>query len=122
MGILCFGISHSPKEVLEGFCGAWGFDKVYGRIHEVDENGLLTGKTQYLNLIEDKSKVLRRAIEKENLTMKGSVGVGDTDSDISFLSQVDRPICFNPNKKLYKHAKRNGWKVIVERKDVIYKL
>jgi phosphoserine phosphatase len=35
---------------------------------------------------------------------------------------VETPICFNPNKKLYEYAKRSGWKIVVERKDVIYDL
>jgi len=71
-------------------------------------------------LINDKAKILKRAVEKENLTLKGSVGVGDTESDIAFLKMVEKPICFNPNKKLYIRAKRSGWQIIVERKDVIY--
>ncbi|GAI32477.1 unnamed protein product, partial [marine sediment metagenome] len=36
------------------------------------------------------------------------VGVGDTESDIAFLKMVEKPICFNPNKKLYQYAKRVG--------------
>ena len=39
-----------------------------------------------------------------------------------FLEMVENPICFNPNEKLYTEAKRQGWKVVVERKDVIYEL
>jgi phosphoserine phosphatase len=35
---------------------------------------------------------------------------------------VSEPICFNPNAALYAQAKRMGWKVVVERKDVIYEL
>ena len=74
----------------------------------------------HLDLILDKSKILQRAVNKENLTLKHSVGVGDTESDISFLKQVAKPICFNPNRKLYNYAKRKHWSIIVERKDVIY--
>lgn len=48
--------------------------------------------------------------------------MGDSEGDISFLKMVERPICFNPNRKLYEYAKKRGWEVIVERKDVIYKL
>jgi phosphoserine phosphatase len=48
--------------------------------------------------------------------------VGDTDGDIPLLESVARPICFNPNQRLFTHAKRVGWDVVVERKDVIYKL
>jgi phosphoserine phosphatase len=59
-------------------------------------------------------------VEKENLSLRHSIGVGDTESDISFLELVSKPICFNPNEKLYQHAKRLKWAVIVERKDVIY--
>lgn len=115
-------ISHSPKTILDGFCKELGFDKVYGHIYESDTQEIMTGKILYDELMSDKGKVLERAIEKENLTLSGSVGVGDSEGDISFLKMVDRPICFNPNKKLYAYAKRAGWRIIVERKDVIYDL
>ncbi len=115
-------ISHSPREIVESFGKKFGFDKVYGRIYDVDKRGRFTGEVLYLDLISDKSKVLRRAVEKEGLTLRGSVGVGDTESDIRFLKMVDRPICFNPNKKLYDHARRAGWEIVAERKDVIYKI
>lgn len=114
-------ISHSPREIVEAFCKKLGFSKVYGRIYNTDRHGKFTGKMLYLDLISDKAKVLARAVEKESLTLRGSVGVGDTESDIRFLKMVDRPICFNPNKKLYDHARRTGWEIVVERKDVIYK-
>jgi len=42
--------------------------------------------------------------------------------NMPMLEIVDNPICFNPNSKLYRHAKRNGWRVVVERKDVVYQL
>ena len=113
-------ISQSPKTILDGFCKELGFDKVYGTIYESDANEVMTGKTLFTDLMADKGKVLLRAVEKENLTLTGSVGVGDSETDIPFLKMVNRPICFNPNQKLYTHAKRVGWKVVVERKDVIY--
>ena len=72
--------------------------------------------------VHDKASILKRAMEKENLMLEHSIGVGDTESDIAFLEMVAQPICFNPNKKLYRYAKRMGWKVVVERKDVVYEL
>ncbi len=115
-------ISNSPKEVVGEFCKGWGFDKVYGRIYEVGKNGEFTGKILYEDLISDKAKILQRAVEKENLTLAGSIGVGDSESDIAFLKMVEKPICFNPNRRLYQYAKRAGWEVIVERKNVTYKM
>ncbi len=115
-------ISHSPYHVVEPFCREWGFRKVYARIFVVDEKGRFTGEIQSKDFIADKDKVLKRAIEKENLTLKGSVGVGDTAPDAKFLSMVDNPIAFNPDNALYKIAKREKWPIVVERKNVIYKI
>lgn len=121
-GYFLLAISNSPKEALDPFCAKWGFDKVYGRINEVGPDGRYTGRTSFHDLISDKSKILKRAVAKEGLTLVGSVGVGDSESDIPFLKLVAEPICFNPNSKLYAAAKRYGWKVVVERKDVIYQI
>jgi len=115
-------ISRSPQKVVKEFCKKMGFDKMYGLIYEIDRQKRFTGKILHAELISDKAEILKRAIEKEKLTLKGSVGVGDTESDITFLKMVEKPICFNPNQKLYQYAKRAGWKIIVERKDVIYHL
>ena len=121
-GYFLLAISHSPKTVLDKFCPKLGFDKAYGMIYEIGANDSFTGKVVDEHIILNKANILRRAVEKEGLTLKDSVGVGDTNSDIPFLEMVEKPICFNPNSKLYTHAKRQGWKAVVERKDVIYEL
>lgn len=115
-------ISHSPCEIVEAFCEHLGFDKVYGRVYEVGKDNLFTGQTLYLDLINDKANILKHAVQKENLTLQGSIGVGDSEGDISLLKMVDNPICFNPNNKLYQYAKRRDWKIVAERKDVIYQI
>ncbi len=115
-------ISHSPKGILDLFCKELGFDKVYGKFYELGPTDRFTGKILDEHLIMNKANILRRVVELEKLTLKGSIGVGDTESDMPFLELVDRPICFNPNMKLWKHAQRNGWEVMVERKDVVYEL
>lgn len=113
-------ISGSPFEMVSEFCRGWGFDKVYGRLFETGKNGKFTGKVLRADLISDKARILKRAVEKEGLTLRGSVGVGDSEADIPFLKMVETPVCFNPNKKLFGYAKSAGWKVVAERKDVIY--
>ncbi|MEK7538467.1 MAG: HAD-IB family phosphatase [Patescibacteria group bacterium] len=115
-------VSQSPKGILDLFCQELGFDKVYGRFYELGPTDCFTGRIEDEHIIANKAAVVRRAVEKEGLTLEGSVGVGDTEGDVAFLELVERPICFNPNMKLWKHAKRNGWEVFVERKDVVYEL
>ena len=115
-------ISNSPEALVDDFCRQLGFDKAYGRVREVDEKGIITGKIVHEELISNKAKILQRVIEKEKLTVKDSIAVGDTEYDIPMFKMVERPICFNPNKKLYNVAKKQGWKVIVERKDMVYEI
>lgn len=115
-------VSHSPKTVLDKFCPRLGFDKTYGVIYEIGPQDLFTGEVVEEHLIANKANIVKRAAEKENLTLAHSIGVGDTESDLPFLEMVAKPICFNPNQKLYRHAKRLKWKVVVERKDVVYEL
>jgi HAD superfamily hydrolase (TIGR01490 family) len=121
-GYFLLAISQSPKGVLDAFCKRLGFNKVYGRFYETDTQERFTGNILELELIRNKGSILKRAIEKEHLTLSGSIGVGDTEGDISFLELVAKPICFNPNHALYIHAKRKKWQVVVERKDVIYQI
>lgn len=115
-------ISHSPYEIVAPFAKSLHFDKIYAMVYEVDDKVRFTGKILYEDVIRDKSKILQRAIQHNNLTLKNSVGVGDTESDISFLKYVERPIAFNPSMKLYKYARAHNWEVVIERKDVIYRL
>tara|TARA_B100000745_G_scaffold219274_1_gene145999 strand:+ start:11173 stop:11859 length:687 start_codon:yes stop_codon:yes gene_type:complete len=121
-GYFLLAVSHSPKTILDQFCPRLGFDKTYGMVYEIGPEDRLTGDVVDKHLILNKAAIVKRAVEKEKLTLDGSVGVGDTESDISFLELVDNPICFNPNANLYRQAKLNEWDVVVERKDVIYEL
>ena len=121
-GYYLLAISHSPKSILDHFCKRVGFNKVYGMLFETGPSDKFTGKVIDEHLIMNKAVTLKRAVAREGLTLKGSVGVGDTESDIPFLELVETPICFNPNAKLYAHAKRNHWRVVVERKDVVYEI
>ena len=115
-------ISQSPKTILDEFCRAYGFDKVYGRIYEIGPQDRFTGEMVDVHLVENKANIVARVFEKEDVKREGSVGVGDTEGDIQLLQAVEIPICFNHNKQLYDLAQKVNWKVVVERKDVIYEI
>jgi HAD superfamily hydrolase (TIGR01490 family) len=121
-GYFLVAISQSPKTVVDEFAREYGFDKVYGRIYEIGPQDRFTGAMTDVHLIENKGLLVARVLEKEDVVTEDSIGVGDTEGDISLLESVAIPICFNPNKILFEKAKRSEWKVVVERKDVIYEL
>lgn len=120
-GYFLVAISQSPKTVLDVFCTEYGFDKVYGRMYEIGPQDCFTGAVTEEHLIQNKSTIVRRVFDRHpELSPQGSIAVGDTEGDVSLLEAVEQPICFNPNQVLYTHAKRQHWRVVVERKDVIY--
>lgn len=121
-GYYIVAVSHSPKAILDEFCQAYGFDKVYGRILETGPQDRFTGAAVDAHLIDNKANIAARVFDDESVSREGSIAVGDTNSDIPLLESVDRPICFNPNQQLYQYATQMGWEVVVERKDVIYTL
>lgn len=115
-------ISQSPKAILDDFCRAYGFDKVYGRIYELGPTDKFTGVVVDEHLIQNKANIVKRVFDRGEFDQSGALAVGDTEGDVSMLELVDQPICFNPNQALFQQAQRMGWKVVVERKDVIYEL
>ena len=119
-GYFLVAISQSPKTILDEFCSALGFHKVYGRMYELGPRDLFTGAVIDEDFIANKALVVARVFEKEGFSKEHSIGVGDTEGDIPLLEAVETPICFNPNMSLYTYAKGKGWPVVVERKDVVY--
>jgi phosphoserine phosphatase len=115
-----FAISASQAEIVELLAGYYGFDDYGGSIYEI-KDGYFTGRKDVLKS-DRKPTHLRKLVAKHGADWAGSVGVGDSESDIPMLSIVEQPIAFNPTRNLYEYAVEHTWPVVVERKNMIYKL
>jgi HAD superfamily hydrolase (TIGR01490 family) len=113
-------ISGSPQEILDLFLPPLGFDRAWGTVLAQDE-GRYTGEVLQ-DPFKNKRQVLEEFLEEADVGLEGSVGVGDTLSDVGFLGMVRTPIAFNPNRSFFEVARQRGWPIVVERKDVIYNL
>lgn len=114
-------VSGSPHHVVEPFARLMGFDEWFGTIYEV-RDGAYTGEVVLNNSIAAKDVVIDQWAAEEGIEIDfdASYAIGDTEGDASVLSRVGNPIAFNPNMALLQVAREQGWKIIVERKDVIY--
>ncbi|MBI5077243.1 haloacid dehalogenase-like hydrolase [Candidatus Falkowbacteria bacterium] len=114
-------ISCSPEEAVKPFAIAWGIHEA--RAAEIEKvNGRYTGMR---HVPRDKAKIAREIMSRpefQEIPAENIWGVGDSESDINFLEIVGHPICFNPTLQLYEEAKRRRWQVVVERKNVIYRI
>jgi len=118
-GYVLLAISGSHQELVEHVAKQFGFNECVGTTYE-RKNGKFSGEKYVVSI--DKNKMLLELIKKYNLTTKNSIAVGDSKGDISMLEIVDNPIAFNPDRQLFEAAKKNSWKVVIERKNMIYEL
>lgn len=112
-------ISGSHQELVEKIAAYYDFDDFVGTQYERSEE-TYTGKKFAPS--KDKHAALLSLINKHDLSYEGSIAIGDSLSDAPMLSMVENPIAFNPDSKLFGYAKQKGWKIVVERKNMVYEL
>ncbi len=117
---LVFLISGSMDPIVKQLAEYFGCDDYAGSKPDPTKNPNLG--QEIIMTHNNKAIALKEMIERHSAEFKGSIGVGDTEGDIDMLSLVENPIAFNPNQALFEIAKKNNWKIVVERKNVIYNL
>ena len=126
---LLIAISNSQHAMVEAFAHTQGFDAAIGRTLEM-KDGAYTGRQMYngrpfpIASHLDKVEILKHYLDAEDIRadLARSYAVGDSEGDIPLLESVGHPIAFNPSLPLARTAKRRSWSMIVERKDVIYRI
>lgn len=117
---LLFAISASQSQLVGRIAETYGFDDFAGSEYEV-KDGRFTGQKHVIKGTE-KPIELEKLVAKHSATWEGSIAVGDSESDIPMLELVQNPIAMNPTAELFAHAKQQGWKVVLERKNMVYEL
>lgn len=116
---LLFAISGSPGPIVTKLARYYGFDD-FAATKFQSEEGRFTGSKDLS--IGKKPQLLTELIARNKTGLKGSIAVGDSEGDITMLEMVDKPIAFNPSRQLFQHARKAGWPIILERKNVVYEL
>lgn len=118
-GYTLLAISGSQQELVEKIANYYGFDACLGTKYQMlSEN--YTGKKDFP--ASDKKTALKKLVKQFDLDFGGSYAVGDSKSDAPMLELVENPVAFNPDRDLYQIATKNHWPIIIERKNMIYKL
>lgn len=118
-GYFLIAISGSQLEMVNEFAKYWGFDSWVGQRHQRID-GVMTGNTQKTH--EGKHVFLDKIIKDNQLGRENSFGVGDSIGDKELLEAVENPVAFNPDRELFEYAVDKHWKIVVERKNMIYEL
>jgi HAD superfamily hydrolase (TIGR01490 family) len=118
-GYFLIALSGSEMYAVEQFTKQFDFDLAFGETY-VEKDGMLTGEVG--EVFRQKDVFLKKFVEEHNLTFKDSFAIGDSLADAKMLELVENPIAYNPEDSLYKLAKEKGWKIVVERKNVVFEL
>ncbi|KAB3537688.1 HAD-IB family hydrolase [Alkaliphilus pronyensis] len=122
-----FFISGSPDYLVEKMAEKYGVTDFKGTQYLVDENNVFTGEIAQMWDSSNKHNAITEFLQHYNLSLENSYSYGDTNGDFAMLKLVGNPVAINPAKELLLKIKEDKelskkTTIIVERKDVIYKL
>ena len=120
-------VSGSPIELVKEMSEKYGMDDYRGTIYEVDDKGHYTGVIIPMWDSRSKQQALHELAEKHDIDFASSYAYGDTTGDLTMMRLVGYPVAVNPTRELLTRiledeALKQKIQIIVERKDVTYRL
>ena len=127
LGHMTFTISGSPQELVKEMSIKHGFDHYIGSNYLTDDKNIYTGEIVPMWNSKNKLKALLDFSNEYDIDLSKSYAYGDTSGDFSMLKAVGNPTVINGTKELLElllgnEITKNKINIIVERKDVIYKI
>ena len=105
-------MSASPLEIVEPLAHALGMTGGIGTRGQIVDgmyNGVLEGPFCYG---EGKVEAIRELARWEGLDLAQCYAYSDSASDLPMLQAVGHPVAVNPDGRLERHARRNGWPIV----------
>ncbi len=126
-GHLVIAISGSPYELVSEMAKKYEMDDFRGTVYQLDALGRYNGDVIPMWDSESKQKAVRELCEQYDIDLSQSYAYGDTSGDFTMFENVGIAYAINPTRELLTkiredEAVKEKINVIVERKDVIYKL
>jgi HAD superfamily hydrolase (TIGR01490 family) len=108
-----FIVSAAPQEIVEPLAQALGMTGGIGT-RSVVENGVYTGELDGPFCYGGgKVEAMQSLASWNNYDLSQSYAYSDSASDLPMLEAVGHPVAVNPDSKLERHARRNGWPIVI---------
>lgn len=108
-----FIVSAAPQEIVEPLAHALGMTGGIGT-RGVVENGVYTGDLEGPFCYGDgKVEAMQALASWNSYDLAQSYAYSDSASDLPMLEAVGHPVAVNPDSKLERHARRNGWPIVI---------
>jgi HAD superfamily hydrolase (TIGR01490 family) len=106
-------VSAAPVELVDPLARAMGMTAGIGTVSEIVDGtytGKLVGSFCYG---EGKVTAITELARWEGLQLDQCYAYSDSASDLPMLEAVGHPVVVNPDAKLERHARRNGWPIVI---------
>lgn len=122
-----FFVSGSPEYLVQMLADIYGITEARGTKYIFDEDGKFTGDIYQLWDSESKQKEIDSLVKKYDIDINESYAYGDTNGDYTMLKTMKHATAINPSKRFLDKIKsddelKKRVNIVVERKDVIYKV
>lgn len=122
-----FFISGSPEHLVARMAEKYGVEDYKGTEYLLNQDGTFTGEVIPNWDAESKNRVIEAFVKQYDIDLSSSYAYGDTNGDLSMMRLVGHPIAINPTRELLDNIRDSRTlskktTIIVERKDIIYKL
>jgi HAD superfamily hydrolase (TIGR01490 family) len=126
-GHIIITISGSPIELVREMSIKYGFDDYIGTKYILNENDIYTGDIIPMWDSASKQTAIEGFVSKYNIDLDQSYAYGDTSGDYTMLKSISNPTAINPTKELLlmileDNELKDKINIMLERKDVVYKL
>ena len=126
-GHIVIAISGSPLELVKEMSAKYNMDDCRGTVYKLDSLNKYNGEIIPMWDSESKQKALLELKNKYDIDFSLSYAYGDTSGDFTMFKNVGIPYAINPTRELLDKILEDKdvsekISVIVERKDVTYKL
>jgi HAD superfamily hydrolase (TIGR01490 family) len=106
-------VSAAPQEIVEPLAASLGMAGAIGTRGKVDD-GVYTGELDGPFVYgHGKVEAIEGIARWDGLDLNQCYAYSDSSSDLPMLSAVGHPVAVNPDSKLERHARMNGWPVVV---------
>ncbi len=105
-------VTAASQELAEALARVLALDGAIGMRSEVRE-GVYTGRLAGPFTYRDgKAVAIRELAEREGIDLERSYAYSDSESDLPMLRAVGNPVAVNPDAKLARIARAEGWRVM----------
>lgn len=112
-GRATYMVTASPIEIVQRLSDELGMTGAIATVAETVDGVYTGGLSEPFCYGPAKADAIRKVADREGYDLALCYAYSDSASDLPMLEAVGHPVVVNPDSKLERHARRNGWPIVI---------